>query len=133
MELVNTHSSEFEQEFRERLTRLETRMDGMDGLHKRLGMVETSLIRMESSMTQLANDIRGVLSQQNDLMKQRGEWEKEKHEAELQALKDQTMINVIKNKWAPVVAFIGSVAMVVTVAGALFVWWLKTYFPGVLQ
>ncbi len=71
-------------------------------------------------------DMQTLNAAHNKLLEARAQQEKEEHEAKMAALQDQTWSNLLKNKWAPVAAFIVALAVILNHLGTLLLSWLST-------
>lgn len=99
-----------------------------------LGAIREAAIRTENSveamskqMSALAEDLKNIYSTQDAMMKDRAEREKQEHDARMAALKEQTFVNIIKERWAPVSGFIVGIAAVVALVGELLKSWLTSH------
>ncbi|BCM88826.1 hypothetical protein IAD21_00668 [Abditibacteriota bacterium] len=72
-------------------------------------------------------DMQTLNAAHNKLLEARAQQEKEEHEAKMAALQDQTWSNLLKNKWAPVAAFIVALAVILNHLSTLLLSWMGAH------
>ncbi|RYX80932.1 hypothetical protein EON83_26340 [bacterium] len=75
-------------------------------------------------------DMQTLNAAHNKLLEARAQQEKEEHEAKMAALQDQTWANLLKNKWAPVAAFIVALAVILNHLATLALTWINAHGLG---
>lgn len=137
-----------DKEIFERLAKLEGKLEStasQNWVKEIIQPLQHSLIEMQHSVKELSDDLKMLLTEHSELLKSRAEQERQQHEekltherrlyeeklaaleAEKNAAKERTVVNIIKEKWAPVLGFIMTFAAFLSLIATLFVWWFTHY------
>lgn len=88
---------------------------------------EKSVEKLASSVTELTQDTKALYASHDKLLQERSERERIEHEQRLKSARDNTLLNVIKERWAPIGAFVALLLGLVTTMAAVASWWINHY------
>jgi protein subunit release factor A len=100
-------------------TLIETQLASREWVRELVNPLTEATREMRHAVEVLGRDNQMLNAAHNKLLEERSRREQEEHEAKLKALREQTWAHILKEKWAPIGAFILTCASVLALVGKL--------------
>ena len=115
-------------DMRERLARLEAQVNSLasrDWVRDLVSPIKDAALSTQLAVTHLSERFEALFAAHDKLLQERARWEEEEHQAKLKAYKDATLMNIIKEKWAPIIAFLIAFGAIMASANSAMTWWIQ--------
>lgn len=119
---MNEHD-ETAYEVRERVTRLESRVDALatkEWVRDLVEPIKNAAVETQHAMTSLSDQFKALFAGHTELLKERSEREREDHE-------QKSWHYILTKKWAPVAGFILTLISLIGAVGGFLAWWILNY------
>lgn len=107
-------------------TLIENNLASRDWVRELVNPLTEATREMRHAVEVLSRDNQALNAAHNKLLEERAKREREEHEAKLKALREQTWVFILKERWAPLGAFVLTAAGVLALLGKMGELWLQS-------